>query len=77
MRKSILTVVVAALAFAVAGPAFASHAVKPKPRPVIHRHARDFGVLPNETPEAAPRPLDHRDPTRPGGIDPSFHPSPT
>ena len=77
MTRPTPTGVVIALAVAIAGPAFASHEVRSKHGIVAHRHARVFGGKSSGLPQAAPRALDHRDPTRPGGIDPSFHPPPT
>jgi hypothetical protein len=78
MKKSLVRDVLAAVVFLViASPAFATGDAKSTHAFVHRRHARDVNVQPYATGPVAPRVLDHKDPTRPGGIDPSFNPPPT
>ena len=66
-----------ALSFAISGLVLAAHDMKPKHGLMSHRHADKSGVQPFAASPVMPRVLDHRDPTRPGGLDPSFNPPPT
>ena len=68
---------------AIAAVAICSVAVSPAPAYDVkskhafahhHRHTGEFRVQPFS---ASPRAMDHKDPTRPGGRDPSFNPPPT
>ena len=76
MKKTKMAAV--ALVFAITGPALAAHDVKSNHRLIHHHRVHGYVARPyDDVPLAAPRVLDHRDPTRPGGIDPSFNPPPT
>ena len=51
--------------------------VRPKDRLGYYHRAREYRLQPYAVPDGTPRPLDRRDPSRPGGLDPSFNPPPT
>ena len=78
MKKMIVAVSLAALAFATAGPSLAGpglkHHATPKHRPTYHHRIHEYRAQPDVAPYPLPHALDRRDPSRPGGLDPSFNP---
>jgi hypothetical protein len=77
MKKT--KIAAAVLLFAIPGSALAADGVKSiHHRLADHRHVHRFGAQPyGGASLVAPRGLDHRDATRPGGLDPSFNPPPS
>jgi len=75
--KIFVVLAAAVFSFALLSPSLAAHDVKPKHGPAHLRRAGETSTQPFAVSPVTPRVLDHRDPTRPGGLDPSFNPPPT
>lgn len=76
LKKIMVTAAVIVVSFAAGEPALARHGARPKHGLTHYHRAHEYRVQPYAVPHFTPGVLDRRDPSRPGGLDPSFHPTP-
>jgi hypothetical protein len=74
MNKLMVAGAVVVFSAAIAEPVLARQPATPKPRPTYHHPVHEYRAQPDLTPYPLPHALDRRDPSRPGGLDPSFNP---